>query len=181
MKHSLWYLPPRFKTVGATRGTLLPSRGNTSWSWTCAPRWPGPGAPSISHSGEAVTGHCNGGCFLTLGSQRSAECGGGGQSEPGCCSPPAQMDYLLPSDHSSSVPAGSLSPSDCLVFSTLLLPLRGLHPSAVQSSCIPPAPEGCAPLQWLWFRGGLTKQLPGPAAQAPTERLPEIHGERQVG
>lgn len=170
MKHSLW-----LKTAGATRGTLPPSRGNTSWSWTCAPRWAGPGAPSISHSGEAVTGHCNGGCFLTLGSQRSAERG------VGCCSPPAQMDYLLPSDHPSSVPAGSLSPPDCLVFSTLLLPLRGLHPSAVQSSCVPPAPEGCAPLQWLRFRGGLAKQLPGPAAQAPTERLPEIHGERQVG
>lgn len=67
----------------------------------------------------------------------------------------------------------------CLFF--LLPPLRGLYPSAVQSSPSPKAPEAYAPLQRLWLRGGLTKLLQGPAAQASPERFPQIYGERQVG
>lgn len=66
-----------------------------------------------------------------------------------------------------------------LIFS-LLLPLRGIHPSAVQSSPGPQAAKACTPLQWFWLRGGLIELLPSIVAQTPPERFPEVHGERQV-
>lgn len=139
-------MPPPMKTVGATKGALLPSRRNQSWAWMCLPPWArqvvGLSAlvMVVIQAVPPVTGHSDGGSCLPVKGQPRVTV------RPGC-SAPAWMDYLQPSDHFTSPPQ-FLSSFKCFGFSFSSF-WDNVSPMVLQRSPSPPRP---VPLQSLWQR-----------------------------